>query len=87
MDIDTTKRFNKQIQRMYTLAVWNIICAVFGLTFYYFEFDIYYALFLTLLFSNAVAVVFYQPWKIQGYMQKGREFKMFYDSFNKERST
>lgn len=81
MNIESTKRFNCQIQRMYTLAIFNIIVAVFGLVFNYYRFNINFSLFCVVLFINAVAVVFYQPWKIMAYMQKGREFKMFHDSF------
>jgi len=70
MDIRSTNQFNKQIYRMYTLAIFNAVIAVLALVFNYYKFDINFALFSTLLFINAIAMFFYEPYKIVSYLSK-----------------
>ena len=84
MDIQSTKKYNKQVQRMYTLAVFDAMISVFGLIFNYYKFDINFALFLTLLFANFVALAFYQPQKIIMQLSKGREYQMGFNALTKK---
>lgn len=73
---------NRQLSRIYSLAILHVILSCIGLFLTYFHLQSYF-LFFAILGLNVIALFCFEPWKIAGYLHKGYEYKKGLDSLTK----
>jgi hypothetical protein len=76
--------FNRQLSRMYSLAIANVMLSVAGLALNYFQFNhskiLYFAICL-----NVLGLIFFQPWKIMGCLNEGYGYQEGMNVLSKEK--
>jgi hypothetical protein len=66
--------FNKQLSRVYSLAILHIILSFAGLLLNYLRLNSQY-LYFSIITLNLVALFCFEPWKIMGYLNQGYGYK------------
>ncbi len=74
MEKQKLSSFNKQLSRMYSLAIIHVIISVIGLMLNYVRLNSSY-LYFAIITLNVIALICFEPWKIMGYLNEGYSYQ------------
>ncbi len=75
MDKQRLKSFNKQLARIYWLALIHIIISVVGVALNMLQFHHNTILYIGIFGLNAIALICFEPWRIMAYLNEGYGYK------------
>ncbi len=71
MDIRTIKSFNRQLARVYTFAILQIIVSIAGLACIYFDCALSASFFCVIVCISCVTMIYIQPWQMAKVLHEG----------------